>query len=40
VDRCAWFDPRVAREKINPAQAALIDRLETELTRQKPRPSG
>ena len=38
VDRCAWFDPRVAREKINPAQAAFIDRLETELARQKPRP--
>lgn len=38
VDRCAWFDPRVAREKINPAQAALIDRLETELARLEPRP--
>ena len=38
VDRCAWFDPRMAREKINPAQAAFIDRLETELARQKPRP--
>lgn len=38
VDRCAWFDTRVAREKINPAQAAFIDRLETELARQKPRP--
>jgi len=31
VDRCAWFDPRVAREKINPAQAELIDRLELAL---------
>jgi predicted NUDIX family NTP pyrophosphohydrolase len=38
VDRCAWFDPREAREKINQAQAALIDRLETELARQEPRP--
>ncbi len=28
VDRCAWFDPATAREKINPAQAELIDRLE------------
>jgi predicted NUDIX family NTP pyrophosphohydrolase len=37
VDRCAWFDPRVAREKINSAQAALIDRLETELAREQPR---
>lgn len=27
VDRCAWFDPAAAREKINPAQAELIDRL-------------
>jgi predicted NUDIX family NTP pyrophosphohydrolase len=40
VDRCAWFDPSVARQKINPAQATFIDRLESELTRQKPRPSG
>lgn len=27
VDRCAWFNPDAAREKINPAQAELIDRL-------------
>ena len=27
VDRCAWFDPAIARVKINPAQAELIDRL-------------
>lgn len=27
VDRCAWFDVATAREKINAAQAALIDRL-------------
>ena len=33
VDRCAWFDPETAREKINPAQAELIDRLEAELAR-------
>lgn len=31
VDRCAWFDPAIAREKINPAQAELIDRLEKVL---------
>ncbi|MFL5401251.1 MAG: NUDIX domain-containing protein [Gemmatimonadales bacterium] len=31
VDRCAWFAPDIAREKLNPAQAALIDRLETAL---------
>lgn len=28
VDRCAWFGPAAAREKINPAQAEFIDRLE------------
>ena len=27
VDRCAWFTPQAAREKINAAQAELIDRL-------------
>lgn len=27
VDRCAWFEESVAREKINAAQAELIDRL-------------
>ncbi|HUH13715.1 MAG TPA: NUDIX domain-containing protein [Longimicrobiales bacterium] len=27
VDRCAWLSPAAAREKINPAQAELIDRL-------------
>ena len=31
VDRCAWFDGATARLKINPAQAALIDRLEAAL---------
>lgn len=31
VDRCAWFDPRTACEKINPAQAELIARLEAAL---------
>lgn len=28
VDRCAWFDIAAAREKLNPAQVALLDRLE------------
>ena len=32
VDRCGWFDPPSAREKINAAQAELIDRLEALLT--------
>ena len=31
VDRCAWFLPAEARTKINPAQAAFIDRLEAML---------
>jgi predicted NUDIX family NTP pyrophosphohydrolase len=34
VDRCAWFSPEIAREKINPAQAEFIDRLEAELARR------
>lgn len=28
VDRAQWFDLGTAREMINPAQAALLDRLE------------
>ena len=32
VDRCEWFDARNARQKINPAQAELIDRLEATLS--------
>lgn len=36
VDRCAWFDPEAAREKINPAQAELIDRLELALSEPPP----
>jgi predicted NUDIX family NTP pyrophosphohydrolase len=31
IDRAAWFDPPAAREKINPAQGELIDRLQTLL---------
>lgn len=31
VDRCAWFTPPVAREKINLAQSEFIDRLERSL---------
>jgi predicted NUDIX family NTP pyrophosphohydrolase len=27
VDRAEWFGPEAAREKINPAQAVLLDRL-------------
>ena len=32
VDRCEWFDARTARQKINRAQAELIDRLEAGRT--------
>jgi predicted NUDIX family NTP pyrophosphohydrolase len=36
VDRCEWFDVHGAREKINPAQAELIDRLEAALFHDLP----
>src|SRR5687768_16568173 len=32
VDRCEWFDAETAREKINAAQAELIDRLQATLS--------
>lgn len=31
VDRAEWFNPDAAREKINPAQAAFLDRLLDQL---------
>ena len=31
VDRCEWFDLETARAKLNPAQAALLDRLRDSL---------
>jgi predicted NUDIX family NTP pyrophosphohydrolase len=31
VDRAGWFRPATAREKLNPAQATLVDRLEEVL---------
>jgi predicted NUDIX family NTP pyrophosphohydrolase len=31
VDRAAWLPPPIARQKINPAQAEFIDRLEAAL---------
>jgi predicted NUDIX family NTP pyrophosphohydrolase len=34
VDRCAWFTPAAARQRINPAQAELISRLEQLLAGQ------
>jgi predicted NUDIX family NTP pyrophosphohydrolase len=27
VDRAAWFEPDVARQKLNPAQVVFVDRL-------------
>lgn len=32
VDRAQWFSLPEARERINPAQVALLDRLQTALT--------
>ena len=32
VDRAGWFDLELAREKLNPAQAELLDRLSTAPT--------
>lgn len=34
VDRAAWFAPAAARERMNPAQGELIDRLERLLAGQ------
>jgi predicted NUDIX family NTP pyrophosphohydrolase len=31
VDRCSWFGPAAARIRLNPAQAELVDRLESVL---------
>jgi predicted NUDIX family NTP pyrophosphohydrolase len=31
IDRCAWFDLGMAAVKINPAQAAFLERLKTAL---------
>ena len=33
VDRYGWFGPAAAREKLNPAQAGFVDRLEAALAR-------
>jgi predicted NUDIX family NTP pyrophosphohydrolase len=34
VDRCQWFTLPAAREKINPAQAELLERLQSLLTQK------
>jgi len=36
VDRSEWFDAERAREKINPAQVELIDRLQAALSDEMP----
>jgi predicted NUDIX family NTP pyrophosphohydrolase len=33
VDRCAWFSPTAAKEKLNPAQAEFLQRLRDVLAR-------
>jgi len=35
IDRAEWFDLDAAREKLNPAQAAFVDRLEELLARSR-----
>lgn len=35
IDRCEWFDPATAREKLNPAQSELVDRLRVILAGQQ-----
>jgi predicted NUDIX family NTP pyrophosphohydrolase len=40
VDRCAWFDPEAARAYMNPAQAELVDRLETMLREREAGGAG
>jgi predicted NUDIX family NTP pyrophosphohydrolase len=37
VDRCGWFDPAAARERLNPAQAELVERLESVLSKRTAR---
>jgi predicted NUDIX family NTP pyrophosphohydrolase len=32
IDRCSWFEPHIARQRINAAQVELIDRLERLLS--------
>jgi predicted NUDIX family NTP pyrophosphohydrolase len=33
IDRVGWFEPDEARRRLNPAQAAFVDRLEAHLAR-------
>jgi predicted NUDIX family NTP pyrophosphohydrolase len=36
IDRCAWFDPPAAREKINAAQAEFLDEIQRHLRHAAP----
>jgi predicted NUDIX family NTP pyrophosphohydrolase len=31
ADRCAWLDPPTARDKLKPAHAEVVDRLEAAI---------
>lgn len=35
VDRCEWFEPSEAKQKVNPAQRPFIERLEKHLKPSK-----
>jgi predicted NUDIX family NTP pyrophosphohydrolase len=35
IDRCAWYAPEEARQKLNPAQAAFVDRLLVALSQRQ-----
>jgi len=34
IDRAAWFEPNIAKQKINPAQTAFIDKLLSQIETQ------
>ncbi len=40
VDRAGWFDPDSARDKLNPAQTAFLDRLLERLDSEVMRGNG
>lgn len=40
IDRAQWCSPDQARQLLNPAQLALVDRLLAELDLDRPAPTG
>ena len=40
IDRCAWFSAAEARDRLNPAQVAFIDRLEALIADGEPAGGG